>query len=74
LPRFSKLVNELKQTAQSPKKRERINQFKNYIKNNWKAITIYKKEGVEVAAQRVILAMYYPAVLVLDLWVGARKG
>ena len=46
LPRFSKLVNELKQTAQSPKKRERINQFKNYIKNNWKAITIYKKEGV----------------------------
>jgi hypothetical protein len=47
LPRFCKLVDELKQTAQSPKKRERINQFKNYIKNNWKAITIYKKEGVD---------------------------
>jgi hypothetical protein len=40
-------VDELKQTAQSPKKRERINQFKNYIKNNWKAITIYKKDGVD---------------------------
>jgi len=46
LPRFCKLVNELKHSVQSPKKRERINQFKNYIKNNWEAITIYKQEGV----------------------------
>ena len=32
------------------------------------------EEELEVAAQRVILAMYYPADLVLDLWAGARKG
>jgi len=47
LPRFCKLVDELKHNVQSPKKRKRINQIKNYIKNNWKAITIYKKDGVD---------------------------
>lgn len=47
LPRFSKLVDELKHNVQSPKKRKRINQFKNYIKNNWEAITIYKQDGVD---------------------------
>lgn len=47
LPRFCKLVDELKHNVQSPKKRKRINQFKNYIKNNWEAITIYKQDGVD---------------------------
>jgi hypothetical protein len=43
---FCKLVTELKQTCQSPKKRDRIEDFKSYVKNNWGAITIYKEEGV----------------------------
>ena len=43
---FCKLVTELKHGVQSPKKRERIHEFRTYIKNNWEAITIYKEEGV----------------------------
>jgi hypothetical protein len=44
--KFCQLVIELKKGAQTPQKRERINQFKTYIRNNWEAITIYKEEGV----------------------------
>jgi hypothetical protein len=43
---FCELIVELKKAAQTPKKRERINQFKTYIRNNWEAITIYKEEVV----------------------------
>jgi len=43
---FCKLITELNHGVQSPKKRERIHEFRTYIKNNWEAITIYKEEGV----------------------------
>jgi hypothetical protein len=43
---FCKRVTELKQGVQRPKTRERIHEFRTYIKNNWEAITIYKEEGV----------------------------
>jgi hypothetical protein len=60
---FCELIVELKQAAQTPKKRERINKFKTYIRNNWEAITIYKEEGVNGSCTEEHISHVNPVAL-----------
>lgn len=45
--KFKQIIKELYKYAISDKERERVNNFRRYILNNWEGITIYGEEGCE---------------------------